>query len=276
MLNTLTSHHIADNDWYNAEMAKSLIDKIFFLDKVDAGMFVDFGCANGVMLGFIEKVFPGSKLVGFDTNPEMIEEARARDPNSKIIYTSEWDEVRELFKDHKATAPRGQEKVCVVSSSVGHEIESYSDEEAKALTYRRIWGEADIEWDYVAWRDMMASRAASRPSDPIAVARVQQIFEAKHPGLIAQWEQRWGHLGENWSLLHFFMTYRYVANWDREYRENYLPRNYEDFMASVPKKYMPIYQDRFTLPFLRRRVQEDFGISLSDTTHLKVVFELRK
>lgn len=276
MHDTLTSHTIADNDWYNAEMAKSLIDKIFFLDKVDAGMFVDFGCADGILLSFIEKVFPGTVLVGFDTNPQMIEKAKARDPNSKVVYTADWNEVCALVEAYRIEKGPGENKVCVSCSSVGHEIESYSDDEEKSLAYRRIWGEEEIEWNYVAWRDMMASRCASRPADPIVVARVQQIFEAKHPGLIAQWEQRWGHLGENWSLLHLFLTYRYVANWEREYRENYLPRNYEDFMAAVPRKYMPIYQDRFTLPFLRRRVQEDFGVSLADTTHLKAVFELRK
>ncbi|MBY3433000.1 class I SAM-dependent methyltransferase [Rhizobium laguerreae] len=279
MLDKLSSHHIADNDWYNAEMAKSLIDKIFFLDKVDdAGMFVDFGCANGILLSFIEKVFPGSNLVGYDINPEMIAEAKARDPDSQVIYTADWNEVKAIFREFKKTAPKGKDKIVGVGSSVGHEIESYSNEEEKAVAYARIWGTGEdaIEFDYVAWRDMMASRATSRPADPIAVARVQQVFEAKHPGFISQWEQRWGHLGENWSLVHFLMTYRYVANWEREYRENYLPVNYEDFMASVPKKYMPVYQDRFTLPFLRRRVQEDFGIALTDTTHLKVVFELRR
>lgn len=273
MLDKLASHHIADNDWYNAEMAKSLIDKIYFLDKVDAHMFVDFGCANGVMLGFIEKVFPGMTLVGYDRNEEMLQEARTRDPNSRIVYTSDWSEVCRLVKAYRAAATPGEDKVCLVLSSVRHELLSYLDEWEKDDAFRKIWGEDGIEFEYIAMRDMMASRAASRPSDPISVARVQQVFEAKHPGLIARWEQRWGHLGENWSLLHFLLTYRYVANWEREYRENYLPTNYEDFMASVPTKYMAIYQDRFTLPFLQRRVRQDFNISLADTTHLKVVFE---
>ena len=273
MLDKLASHHIADNGWYNAEMAKSLIDKIYFLDKVDARMFVDFGCANGVMLSFIEKVFPGMTLVGYDLNEEMIEEARARDPQSSVVYTSDWKEVARLVKDYKAAA-EGEDKVCLVLSSVLHELHSYLDEAEKSDAFNKIWGDDGIEFDYIAIRDMMADKSVSRPSNPITVARVQQVFEAKHPGLISQWEQRWGHLGEMWSLQHFLMTYRYVANWEREYRENYLPQNYQDFMASVPRKYMAIYKDHFILPFLERRVRQDFDISMTDATHLKVVFEL--
>nr|WP_250808171.1 class I SAM-dependent methyltransferase [Neorhizobium tomejilense] len=275
MLDKLSSHHIADNGWYNAEMAKSLIDKIYFLDKVDAKMFVDFGCANGVMLAFIEKVFPGMTLVGYDLNEEMIAEARARDPNSAIVFTTDWKEVAALVRRHKEEAPTPADgKACLVLSSVLHELHSYLDEGEKEDAFRKIWGEDGIEFDYIAIRDMMADKSVSRPSNPITVARIQQVFEAKHPGLISQWEQRWGHLGEQWSLQHFILTYRYVGNWEREYRENYLPQNYQDFMASVPRKYRSIYKDHFILPFLERRVREDFDIGITDATHLKVVFEL--
>lgn len=276
MSDNISSHHIADNGWYNAEMAKSLIDKIYFLDKVDARMFVDFGCANGVMLSFIEKVFPGMKLVGYDVNEEMLDEARKRDPDSAVIYTSDWQEVSRLVTEHRKASSADDNKVCLVLSSVLHELHSYLDEGEKVDAFRKIWGEDGIEFDYIAVRDMMADKSVSRPANPITVARVQQVFEARHPGLISQWEARWGHLGENWSLQHFLLTYRYVSNWDREYRENYLPQNYQDFMASVPRKYHAIYRDHFILPFLERRVREDFDITMTDATHLKVVFELRR
>ena len=270
----INSHHIADNEWYNAEMAKPLIDKIFFLDKVDAHMFVDFGCANGVMLAFIEKVFPGMTLVGYDVNEEMIEHARARDPGSAVVYTSDWNEVIRLVKKYKTTAPADGNKVCLVLSSLLHELHSYLDDADKQDAYKKIWGDDGIEFDYIAIRDMMASRAASRPSDPIAVARVEQVFEKEHPGLLAQWKSRWGDLSENWSYLHFLLKFRYTHNWEREYRENYLPHNYEDFMASIPAKYMPVYKDHFTLPFLRREVKRHFELPLTDATHIKLVLEL--
>lgn len=277
MADKISSHQIADNGWYTAEMAKALIDKIYFLDKVDARMFVDFGCADGVMLSFIERVFPGMTLVGYDVNEEMIEKARARDPNSGVVYTTDWNEVVALVARYRSQAETSADgKVCLVLSSLIHELHSYLDEAEKMAAFRKIWGDDDLEFDYIAFRDMMADKSVSRPSNPITVARIQQVFEARHPGLISQWEQRWGHLGEQWSLQHFLLTYRYVANWEREYRENYLPQNYQDFMASVPAKYRAIYKDHFILPFLERRVREDFGIAITDATHLKVVFELTR
>lgn len=266
----IDTHHIADNAWYNAEMAKSLIDKIFFLDKTDATLFVDFGCADGTLLAFIAKVFPGVTLVGYDVNREMIDRARELHAGSGIVFTDDWNEVVRIEAEHRAKG----EKSCVVCNSLTHEIESYLDGDEKTAAYDKIWGRGGIRFHYVALRDMMVSRSASRPSDPFQVARIQQIFEALHPGLLSQWTARWGTLSENWSLVHFLLTYRYTNSWEREHRENYLPVNLEDFMASVPRGYIAVYRDHFTLPFLRRQVQKDFDITISDPTHLKVVFEL--
>jgi SAM-dependent methyltransferase len=279
MLNTIADRAISNEVWYTEEMAKSLVDKLFFLDKVDARMFVDFGCADGTMLAFIDHVFPkGMTLVGYDINPKMIEAAKKAHPDSAITFTSDWEEVRALVSEHRERAPRGDGRVCLVLSSVLHELHSYADEQAIADAFAKIWGEdgSGLEFDYVAIRDMMVSRATSRPSDMIAVARVQQVFEARHPGLLAQWEAKWGAIIENWSLVHFLLTYRYTANWEREFRENYLPKATEEFLAGIPEKFFPIFKEQFTLPFLRRRVKEDFGIALSDTTHIKLVLELTR
>jgi hypothetical protein len=48
---------------YNDEMRKALIDKIFFLDKVqDATVFADFGCADGIP-PFIQRFINRKKLL---------------------------------------------------------------------------------------------------------------------------------------------------------------------------------------------------------------------
>ena len=44
---------ITDISHYRKEMAKSMVDKLFFIDQVDVGLIVDFGCADGTMLSFI-------------------------------------------------------------------------------------------------------------------------------------------------------------------------------------------------------------------------------
>lgn len=251
---------------YTTEMAKSLIDKIYFLDKVDAGLFVDYGCADGVMLDFIAKVLPGYMLVGYDNDPAMIEKAQQRSAGNGVLFTSSWDEVAAIVADHQ----RAGSKTCLVLSSVIHEIHSYLSQKDVDKIWQQVWGDDAIPFDFIAIRDMMVSRTTSRPSDSLQVARVRQLFDMDK---LDEWEANWGGIEENWSLTHFLLTYRYQENWTREVKENYLPVNYETFMSSIPKHFMPIFKEHFTLPFLRRRVREDFGFELADRTHLKLILE---
>ena len=59
---------IADRQLYTENMRKSLMDKAFFIDKIDAKHFVDFGCADGSLLKFLKTIFPNSaNYVGYDT-----------------------------------------------------------------------------------------------------------------------------------------------------------------------------------------------------------------
>jgi SAM-dependent methyltransferase len=253
-------------------MAKSLIDKIYFLDKVDANLFVDYGCADGVMLCFIARVFPGIDLVGYDIDESMLATAREnalrQNPNSKIVFTSDWNEVRDIVLRRRAEGT----KSCLVLSSVMHEIHSYLSDGEQNNVHREIWGLAGVTFDFTAFRDMMVSRTASRPSDPMQVARIIQTFDPKR---LSEWTATWGSIEENWSLTHFLLTYRYEVNWARELKENYLPVSYEDFLASIPAHYFPVYRDHFTLPFLRRCVKDRFQFDLNERTHLKLVLEHR-
>jgi len=258
---------ILDTTGYNEKMAKSLIDKIYFLDKVDADVFVDFGCADGRMLSFIEKVFPGVTLIGYDNDAQMIETAKLTNPDTGILFTSDWNDVIKAVEGHK----KAGRKVCLVLSSVIHEAYSYlSSAELKAM-WNRVWGDDGVRFDAVAIRDMMVSRTTSRPSDPMAVARVRQVFDIEK---LAQWESQWGSIDENWSLTHFLLTYQYTENWEREVRENYLPIPYEEFLNSIPRHYVPTFKEHFTLPYLRRSVRNYFGIELADRTHIKLILEL--
>jgi len=264
----MNSIPIADSFRYTTEMAKPLIDKVFFLDKVDAAVFVDFGCADGTMLGFIDRIFPDVDLVGFDNNEEMLEIARTQNPGGRtsIHYTSSWNEVLEIVVRARAQ----DKKTCLVLSSVIHEAYSYLSETELTAMWKRIWGESEAVFDYIAIRDMMVSRSTTRPADPLQVARIRQVFDRKR---LDEWEAQWGSIDENWSLVHFLLTYRYEHSWKREVKENYLPVSYEEFLSTIPPRYLPIFKEHFTLPFLRRRVREDFGFDIADRTHLKLVLE---
>ena len=245
-------------------MAKALVSKVYFVDKVDADTFVDFGCADGALLGFMADVFPGLTLVGYDNDPEMVARARVAQAGKDVSFTCDWDEV-------EAAAAGGRS--CLVLSSVIHEAYSYLDAEGLERMWDRVWGRTGFKADYVAIRDMMVSASTSRASDPIAVTRVWQVYDREK---IAEWEQHWGSLDENWSLVHFLLTYRYRDSWKRELAENYLPVSLERFLSGVPEDFFPVVKEHYTLPCLRRRVKEDFGFDLADRTHLNLVLERRR
>lgn len=263
-------HEIPDLPLYTTAMGRSLIDKLFFLDKLpdDVKVIVDFGCGDGLLISAIRSLCPDFISIGFDASPEMLEAARARNPG--VTFTADWDEVRRICLEHRAAG----RKCAINLSSVIHEARNYLNAAELAVFWSRVWGDAEFSFDAVIIRDMMVNRAASRDADPLVVARIQQVMrDPDQRRRLAQWQAKWGSLIENWSVLHFLLTYRYVANWDRELEENYLPMALEDFMADIPCRYVPTYREHFVLPFLRRQVRADFRINVPDATHLKLILE---
>jgi len=272
---------IKNLDAYNASMSKALVDKLFMMDKVQADVFVDFGCADGTLLNVLNNLFPDKQYIGYDHNAEMIRAAaykfgvKKEEGDEKVIsfrakknvlLTSDHLELWMVFQGLKKQGL----KVCLILSSVIHEVYSYGPETVKGF-WDRIWALAP---EFIAIRDMCVSQTASRPSDDIIVARIRQTFGKTHPDELTAWEAQWGTLEENWSLTNFFLHYRYVENSDLEWKENYLPLNKEALLKLVPKEYFPHYINHYTLPFLRDEVWKDFGVQLQERTHLQLI--LRK
>lgn len=243
---------------YATEMQKALIDKIFFLDKVGkTTVFADYGCANGAVIKLASALLTECKFLGYDQSKEMIEKAI---PGPNLDFTSNLEEFTKLIKEQ---TNQGRQ-TCLSLLSLIHEVYSYGPENIKDFWDFVFSG----MFDYIAVRDMCVSRVTSRPSDPISVAKIRINYDND---LLAQWESTWGSLSENWSLVHFLLTYRYVDSWDREMRENYLPLNLEDLFALVPNTYEPVYMEHYTLPFIRQQAKEDFDIDLQDRTHIKLI-----
>ena len=53
-------------------MDKSIEDKLWFNNMVDADVYVDFGCANGNLLKTMYQMNPHKTYIGYDNNIEMI------------------------------------------------------------------------------------------------------------------------------------------------------------------------------------------------------------
>lgn len=240
---------------YRKKMMKSMVDKIYFIDKVEAEVFVDYGCADGAMLHIMQG-FSGHELVGFDISEDMLELARKENPD--ILFSSNWEDIM--------NAKKGKTSALVLSSVI-HEVYHYGSASEIMEFWDRVWNSG---FDYVVIRDMMVSRSTSRISNPLSVARIRQCYDSNK---ISEWEANWGSLHENWSLTHFLLTYQYQDNWARELKENYLPNSLEDFMPLIPKMYVPTYFEHYTLPYTRMCIERDFGIQLQDNTHLKLILQ---
>jgi len=249
---------INDFTHYTTEMRKSLIDKIFFMDKLDENIscILDYGCADGVLIDFLSGIFPEMSFIGFDISEEMIAAAqeRCKDKNN-ALFLSEFN-----FNE------RDFSKVAVNLSSLIHEVYSYGTENS----IKDFWNIINNSgFKYITIRDMCLDQSAHRPSLKEDILKVKRFCK---PEQIEQFETYHGSLSDNYNLIHFLMKYRYQTNWDRECKENYLPLTMEELVNQISADYELIYFDHYILPFLARKVKQDMDITLKDYTHIKMIW----
>ena len=265
---------------YNQNMAKGLADKLFFLDKLPLNrykdyewVFVDFGCADGVLINALTSILEQhdikATLIGYDISETMIELARARfnessSPDVKVIFTYEWPEV-EKYLAHDA--------IRVLNlSSVIHEVYSYADSEEDITTF---WDRVcNSGFDYVCVRDMMCETSINRATDINLLEEFYTQVENSKPELepyIKEFEQKWGSLENNKNFVHYLLKYRWITNWKREVNENYFPITTREFLAKM-RGFSIVYAQNFRVPFLEDCWKKDFNITIKDPTHVKYIF----
>ena len=257
------NNEIQNIEVYNDRMAKTLIDKMFFIDKVDADVFIDFGCADGTVLGYLHDLFPNNYYVGYDINPDMITIAEEKNKDRNIKFFSTIDDIKKYLSNFDS-----QHKVCLILNSVIHEIYSYSSYEQIEEFYDFAFSGL---FDYIAIRDMMPNQSINRPADITDIARVRAFANQSQ---LSEFEDIFGSIDNNKNLIHFLLKYKYLENWNRECRENYFPITTQQFVKRIPKNYCIDYYTEFLLPYAKRTIYEDFQINVKDTTHLKII--LRK
>lgn len=243
---------IANMNVYNDGMRKSMLDKIWFLDKIDDSItdLYDYGCADGSLLKMAGEICPSMNLNGYDISQDMINIAKKNVPEASYL----------------STVPLvGLENSILNASSVFHEIHAYSANIEQ--DYKNIFESGAT---YIAIRDMFYSRCSCHATDAAMLASVLQHEEASK---ILDFETYNGSLTENKNFIHYLLTYRYLENWEREVRENYFPHSIEEFLRKIPSHYSIVHFEHYTLPFLKDRVYSDFGITLSDPTHAKILLK---
>lgn len=257
---------ISNMDKYLAGMTKGFDDKIFFVNKLnDLDLLVDFGCADGQMLNYLTHVKPNMTLIGYDLDINMIKISREKFPH--MFFSDNWKEIMEEVNSKKN---EGKTKGILLSSII-HEVYSYAGTENKNIFWNSVF---DDSFTYVIIRDMMTQDKYEKPNPELA----KIIREKSDPKYLKEYEDIWGSIDNSYkNLMHWLLKYTYTDNWTREVEENYLPYTLEHLKRRrIPPGWTIILQDYYVLPFMKQNVQKDFGITLTQPTHIKMIIENEK
>lgn len=246
---------ILDLDIYLSRMGKGLESKLFFLTKIKPDCIVDFGCADGFILKKIRELNPDIKLIGYDLDERMLNILKKE--NSNILYTNNWNLVKEQANKYKKTA------LCL--SSVIHEVYSYGT----SKSIREFWSEQVFIdcFKYIVIRDMIPSLEHKKFS-PIFTRTIREKSNIKQ---LESFEKIWGAIDNYRTLLHWLLKYPYVENWRRELHENYLPITIEELERKIPINWKPLYRKHYTFSYMKERIRKDFDVDLYLPTHLKMI-----
>ena len=251
----MSNTDIQNYDTYNHRMELSMIDKLFFADKIQPDFLVDFGCADGTLLRSIKQMNPSIPLVGYDIDPEM-----RKHSTSAIPIVSTWAAITTDMTD-------AYERPALVLNSVIHEVCHYGSQNDICDFWNKVFGSG---FKYIVIRDMIPCRSIDRISNINDVKKIYHKFLGSKA--LTDFERIWGSVENNRQLIHFLLKYRYIEpNWNREVRENYLPVAREDLLAKIPMSYDVLFHEHFVLPFVWQTVKDDTGIEIKDPTHLKLI-----
>lgn len=267
--------NIQSYNLYNDRMSKAIMDKLFFVDKVNANLIVDFGCADGLIIKNLQNWYePSTNFIGFDNDEYMCQVAKKNFSDQKnVTITNNWEEISKKVAEVRYRVGEDGAKVghktALNLSSVIHEIYHYSETKEIDAFWHKVF---KTGFDYIIVRDMIPSRSIDRISDINDVAKVYRKFLDKKE--LRDFENLWGSVESNKNLVHFLLKYQYTTpNWDREVKENYIPLYRENLLAMLPNEYTISYHEHFVLPWLKRAVKKDFNIELKDNTHFKMILE---
>lgn len=254
---------ISNYDEYNKGMAKSIDDKLFFINNLDFDVIVDFGCANGVFLSKLKGIKPNVKIIGYDLDDSMLEKASLV-LGEDALLTSSWDEVVQELKNYNSPL--------LNLSSVIHEVYSYSHSSViKKFWEKQVFGNS---FKFITIRDMIPSVNIHKNEVSKFIEDVEKVRELADTHYLESFEKRWGTIDNNYrTFVHFLLKYRYTDNWDREVNENYLPVSLETVKKKIPSSYSIIYEKDFILNFIQEQVKKDFDVEITHSTHTKLILK---
>lgn len=240
-------NNINNYEIYLTKMSKTFFDKAWFMSNLPENVYciIDFGCADGSFMQFLNVNCPHMTYIGIDNDPKF------QDMTRKLGFEC-WSSFDELMKNSKVTFSR--EKTCVVLSSVLHEIYSYGKE-------KEFWeGLKTFDPKYIAIRDMMFT--------PVELELHFSNLEYEKIVNLFKWyyKDQWDEFYKNWKdqskiqqVIHFMLKYIYDENWSRQVKENYLSLTIRDLNFCIKNLgYTVDFDSYYKLPYLVNRWKNDF------------------
>ena len=254
---------ITDYNFYNNEMKKGIEDKLFFMNKIDVDIVVDYGCADGSLIEVMQQFHPEKEYMGYDFEPEMIKKANAKHIANANFFDNFTDLVNYLnLHKHK--------KSMVLCSSLIHEVYSYGNKESINVFWKNLYSG---QFDFVVIRDMAFSEKEVNNETMAKWHDIERLRKNATPEHLAQFESIWGSVEKQKNLVHYLLKYRYEKNWKREVEENYFPVYTEQHLEYIPDNFQLIHFEHFTLPFNQETIKNDFNIKLNTKTHIKMIIK---
>lgn len=241
-------------------MEKSMEDKLFWLDKIpkeEYSTVIDYGCADGTFLKKVREYNPDCFICGIDIDDWMLQEARKKiGSNAAFMHEGMLSQPSHITGD------------VLNLSSVLHEIYSYKTNKEVCKFWEYVFGHK-----YVCIRDMCYD---SIKLYNMYVPELKYKDDAEKKRRI-EFESIWGNIDDPLAFVHYMLKYRYVENWDREVKENYLSVNVDLLRYCAERlHYDIVYEDHYTLPFIKEKVIADWGYELNVPTHIKMIWKRKE
>ena len=257
----MVEEKISNFEIYTQRMNASVLDKLFWADKIyePIDTIIDFGCADGALLGAYKRLFCDTEklphLIAVDNSTEMLNAAKQKLGNDGVEYAESLDKILK----RRTICKNG----LLLLSSVLHEVFSYGDGESFLKSVFKG------NFKYIAIRDMTYLEDVALLFGCLDYARIK----AYNPERLNSFEKVWGSAREYKQALHYLLKYRYVENWDREVKENYLPFSYQELLSLIPNNYEVVYIDLYVHPYIEHTVKRDMGITIDAPTHVKLLLK---
>ena len=254
-------------DTYTSEMAKSVWDKSFFMDKIPGvKCVIDFGCADGAMIHFLAPLFPDIMFVGYDISVELIDRARHTAPYyANVVYL---DGSKKYDHQHVIDFVKPKfkpEEICINFSSVLHEVFS------KTIEGKYVIGHMinALKPKFITIRDMYFE-GENKVLSYNHVKEIIKAFDVKDI-FIEDFEDEFSSICSTKYLHHFLMKYQWRENgWDEEMDEDYFSWNIKDF-TDIIGPYKIIFENHYMLPYYREQWHKHDTYPVEANTHAQFI-----